>query len=222
MDILCFCICAVLGYLIGAIPFALVISKIFFKIDVRDYGSHNAGGTNAGRVMGKKIGLLVILLDGCKIPLVFLINVLIMKYGFGIEYSDMFYTYCQLFSAFTTVLGHSYPIYFNFRGGKAVSCTAGTVIFTNWLLAPIGLALFFLILKKWKMVSLGSICGSFICVVLAFIPPVAKLGLWFHLQYDIVYPLTLLMIFLVLLIRHRENIIRIKNHNDFLSSILWH
>ena len=219
MEILCLLLCGLVGYLLGAIPFALVISKIFFKIDVRDYGSHNAGGTNAGRVMGKKIGLLVIILDALKIPLVFGLNILIIKLGFGHDFSEMFYTYCQLFSAFTTVLGHSYPIYFHFKGGKAVSCTAGTIVFTNFLIAPIGLLFFFIVLKKWKMVSLGSILGSFLCVILSFIPPVAKIGMWFFIQYDIVYPLTVLMIFLVLLVRHSENIKRIKRKEE--SKITW-
>lgn len=219
MEIVCLLICGLLGYLIGAIPFALVISKIFFKIDIRDYGSHNAGGTNAGRVMGKGIGLLVILLDGCKVPMIFLINMLIIKHGFGHEYSEMFYTYCQLFSAFATVLGHSYPIYFNFHGGKAVSCTAGTVTFSNFIIAPIGLAVFFISLKKTKIVSISSILGSFACVILSYIPPLAKLGMWFYLQYDVVYPLTITLIFLILFIRHKENIWRLRNHTE--THIRW-
>lgn len=210
MKILCLLICGLIGYLIGAIPFALVISKLFFHIDVRDYGSHNAGGTNAGRVMGLKVGFIVIVLDACKIALIFLINLLIITKIFGFDKADIIYTYIQEFSAFCAVIGHSYPIYFNFKGGKAVSCTTGTIFFTNFICFPIGVIVFFITLFKTKYVSLSSILGSFVATAVSFFH-FSQYGMWFGMQYDIVYPLTLTMIFLVLLVRHKENIVRLKN-----------
>ncbi|MGI6377744.1 MAG: glycerol-3-phosphate 1-O-acyltransferase PlsY [Bacilli bacterium] len=219
MEILCLLICAVLAYLIGAIPWAIIISRLFFHIDVRDYGSRNAGGTNAGRVMGKRIGLLVIVLDTCKILIIFLLNRLIIFNFFGFTSADMIYTYCQLLSTVCATLGHCYPIYCSFKGGKAVSCSTGFVAFTNWIIFPICFLTFIGILKKTKYVSLSSMTSSFISVILAFIAPLAKLGLWFDIQYDIVYPLTATMLFIILFFRHSENIKRLKNGVE--NKITW-
>ncbi len=219
MEILCLIICAIVGYLIGSIPFAIVIGKLFFNIDIREYGSKNAGGTNAGRVLGKRVGVIVIVLDALKIVIVMAINILIIKVFFNIGFDNMTYTYCQEVAVFMAVLGHCYPIYCNFRGGKAVSSTAGVIVATNYICFPFGVVTFFATLFSTKIVSLSSILSGFVCVIVAFIEPLAKHGMWFYLQYDIVYPLTILAIFALLLFRHRENIIRLKNHDE--RKIAW-
>lgn len=143
-------LCLVLGYILGSIPFALVIGKLFFKTDVRQYGSGNLGGTNAGRVLGKKVGALVIFLDGFKV-------LLAMGIASLVDPSTAIWT------GVCCCIGHCFPVFAKFKGGKAVASTFGFLLAT-WLfifhdpayfLVP--LAMFFIILFLFKFVSLASI-----------------------------------------------------------------
>ena len=104
----------ILGYLIGSIPFALVIGKVFYKTDVRQYGSGNLGGGNTGRVLGKKAGLATMALDLLKVSFV----VLIAQRMAGTDLA-------VALGALAAGLGHCYPIYAGFRGGKAVASMYG-------------------------------------------------------------------------------------------------
>ena len=97
----------IIGYLIGSVPWGLVIGKVFYHKDIREYGSGNLGGTNAARVLGTPVGILVILLDALKAFLVMSLNHYIAP---GIE------QYCGL----AVCIGHCFPIFANFKGGKAV------------------------------------------------------------------------------------------------------
>lgn len=219
MKLLCLFICVILAYLIGSISFALIIGKVFYKVDVRLYGSKNAGGTNAGRVLGKKAGVIVILLDALKVVTVLAINFLIITKLFKIPVTDMNYTYFQELSLFTSVLGHCFPLYSKFQGGKAVASTAGAIVGTNYIITPIATIVFFMTLLISKMVSLSSLLAGLSIVCLSFIEPLVKNFMLFNLQYDIVFPLTMLMIYILLIYRHKENIIRIKNKEE--RKITW-
>ena len=104
----------ILAYLFGSIPWALVIGKVFYKTDIRHHGSGNLGGSNAGRVLGKKAGVSVIALDALKA----LFSVVLAK---TLNMSD---TICVL-AGLMCCVGHCFPIFANFKGGKAVATTVG-------------------------------------------------------------------------------------------------
>lgn len=146
-------LCIILGYLLGSIPFALVIGKLFYKTDIRQYGSGNLGGTNAGRVLGKKAGISVIVLDVLKV---------VLAAGLASLVSEP----AAIWTSLACCIGHCYPIFAHFKGGKAVTTMFGFLISTSififqefsYFLVP--LFMFLIILYLFKYVSLGSICAS--------------------------------------------------------------
>ena len=170
-----------LGYLYGSIPFALVIGKVFYNTDVRESGSGNLGGTNAGRVLGKKAG----------ISLIFNLNPDI-KYLAGLA----------------CIFGHCYPIFAEFRGGKAVSTSLGYFLCIEPLYAVVAIVVFLLVLKISKYVSLSSISTALI--VLCITP---------FLAVSITAKLCMLVAVILLVYRHKDNIKRIKNQTE--SKIQW-
>lgn len=191
----------IMSYLYGSIPFALVIGKLFYKKDIRNEGSGNLGGTNAGRVLGKKAGISVIVLDASKCCISILISRLVAnKIGLN---PDIIYA-CAL----ACVIGHCYPIFAGFRGGKAVSVAIGYALVTNFYAAILCLVVFFIVLKLTKYVSLASMLGSAMIIPLCFV---------FNFSYPAL--LTNICIVSLLVFKHRENIVRIKNGNE--RKITW-
>ncbi len=191
----------ILAYLYGSIPFALVIGKLFYKTDVRNYGSGNLGGTNTGRVLGKKAGIAVIVLDASKALLVMLLARYLCSL-FSLN-TDLPYI-CALFC----VIGHCYPIFANFKGGKAVSTAIGYFFAVNPLGAILALVVFFIVLKISKYVSLSSVLASL--SVLAAIP---------FLNMPLAGKLTTFGIISLLVYRHRENLKRIRHGTE--NKISW-
>ena len=102
------------GYLLGSVPFALVIGKLFYKTDIRNYGSKNLGGGNAGRVLGKRAGLTVMTLDILKVTLAILI-------AFWFEHRDI----TMIIAGLAAAIGHCYPVFARLKGGKAVATMYG-------------------------------------------------------------------------------------------------
>ena len=189
------------GYLYGSIPFALVIGKLFYNTDIRNSGSGNLGGTNAGRVLGKKVGISVIILDALKAVLVYYItNYLALKLHINLD--------IKYIASLACIIGHCYPIFAQFKGGKAVSTCIGYFICINPLYAIIALIIFMIVLKISKYVSLSSICTSL--GVLCLVP---------FLDLSLTAKLCMTIAVLLLVYRHKENIIRIKNHTE--SKITW-
>lgn len=210
--------CLIIGYLFGSISSGIIISKKFFKKDVRDFGSKNVGGTNMGRVFGKKAGLIVIMLDMLKTIIPIWLAYFILKYTPLNQYNMSYYGY--LIAGLGAVIGHCYPVFFGFKGGKAVASFSGFVIATCWFLVPIGLILFLLILKIQKKVSLTSILFSLISSLLSFM--LIILPDWFMnfgMEYRIGYSISLLICSIILAIRHKDNIKRIINGTE--SKITW-
>lgn len=201
-----------IGYLLGSISFSVLIGKVFFKRDPRNEGSHNAGGTNAGRVFGKKVGLIVILLDVLKTILAIWMTYFIAKYAFS-EQLFMLPTYYAYIAGFAACIGHTFPLFASFHGGKAVSCYGGLLIALNWCLALIGIVVFLFILKLKKYVSLSSILSTFIISAISFIP-IFGFAMDFGMQYDLVLPIYLFVLAVFVLIRHKENIKRLRNGSE--------
>ena len=140
-----------ISYLYGSIPFALVIGKLFFNTDIRLSGSGNLGGTNAGRVLGKPVGLAVIILDASKAMIV----VLLTSYLCSVLHINQDLKYI---CALACVIGHCWPIFAGFKGGKAVSNAIGYffAVYPLWALAV--LPVFLIILKIFKSAFTGTIC----------------------------------------------------------------
>lgn len=191
----------ILGYLLGSIPFALVIGLVFYKKDIRQFGSGNLGGTNAGRVLGKKAGIAVIACDGLKA----FIPVGIVSY-FSPEAS----IWCGL----AVCIGHCYPVFANFRGGKAAASMFGFLLaiaaFTaqNFLCFIIPFACFLVTLYLSKMVSLSSMVAAV----------TSTISLLLINQPTLVIVASILLDILIIY-RHRENIGRIKNGTE--RKITW-
>ncbi len=202
-----------LGYFIGSIPSALIIGKKYYHVDVRDYGSHNLGGTNAGRVLGRKAGAIVISLDIFKILLCLIIIYLLYVYIFNVELYPYFYL-----AGIFAIIGHCYPIYAGFRGGKAMSTAAGLLLSTNWMILIIAGLIYLIVLKKSKMVSLSGLIASASATILAFIP-VFGFAMQYELPQNIWYGITILLATSIIFIRHISNIKRIINKEE--SKIKW-
>ncbi len=191
----------ILGYLIGSIPFALVIGKVFYHTDIRQFGSGNLGGTNAGRVLGKKAGVAVIALDAlkCFIPV-------------GI--TSIFSNEASIWCGLAVCIGHCYPIFANFKGGKAAASMFGfllaVALFTahNALCFIIPLIAFFLVLFFSKMVSLSSMCAAAASTVSLLL---------IQAPTSVLIASTLLTVLIIY--RHKANIQRILNHTE--SKIKW-
>ena len=190
-----------LGYLYGSIPFALVIGKVFYNTDVRESGSGNLGGTNAGRVLGKKAGISVIVLDALKAVIIFyLSSYLFFKFNLNPD--------IKYIAGLACIFGHCYPIFAEFRGGKAVSTSLGYFLCIEPLYAVVAIVVFLLVLKISKYVSLSSISTALI--VLCITP---------FLAVSITAKLCMLIAVILLVYRHKDNIKRIKNHTE--SKIQW-
>lgn len=191
----------IMSYLYGSIPFALVIGKLFYNTDVRNQGSGNLGGTNAGRVLGKKAGMAVILLDASKCCIsIFIARTVAIHTGIN---PDIIYP-----CAFACVIGHCYPIFAQFKGGKAVSVAIGYALMTNIYAFIIAVIVFLITLKISKYVSLSSVLGS--SVILLISP---------FIGYSTIGIITNACIVALLIYKHKENIKRIKNGTE--NKISW-
>ena len=191
-----------LGYVIGSIPWSLIIGKIFFKKDIREFGSGNLGGTNAGRVLGKHIGLLVIILDALKSFLwMTLVNAVTPA--------------AVPLAGFAVCIGHCFPVFANFKGGKAVASSFG------WLLAigcyvtkdPVfsfvyPFLVFMLVLSLSKMVSLASMVSMIAATVIGFLTFGSTLC-----------SVLLLLLTILVIVRHIPNIRRIIQKKE--SKVSW-
>ncbi|MCX5774903.1 MAG: glycerol-3-phosphate 1-O-acyltransferase PlsY [Firmicutes bacterium] len=209
-----------IGYLCGSIPNAVIIGKVFFKKDIREFGSHNAGGTNAGRVLGKKAGVVVMILDVIKTSLpIWGVFALVSFTVLGV-YAWSPWTY--YLTGIGAMVGHCFPIFAHFRGGKAVSSFGGFVLATNWVLALIGIAIMLIVLKIKKHVSLGSIVSSGLVTALSlvlFLPALAQIGMWTGMESGPIYTAFLIVETFYLYDRHHENIKRLLDHQE--RRITW-
>ncbi len=193
-----FVLYAVIGYLIGCLNFGVIVPKIMYKKDIREYGSHNAGATNAFRVFGKIAGVIVLILDFAKS----LSYLLVLEHKFD-ETSMIMLAYAGLF----VVIGHIFPVFFGFRGGKGVSATGGTIAaICPFAFVPLALVFVLTILIK-KKVGLGSVVGvsmiPFGVMIVNFIT---------HQTLPVIFTVFAinLIMSLIVVYRHKENIIQMK------------
>ncbi|KYG91884.1 glycerol-3-phosphate acyltransferase [[Bacillus] sp. KCTC 13219] len=183
-------ICA---YLIGSIPSALWIGKLFYNTDIRKQGSGNLGATNTFRVLGKKAGLIVTIIDVLKGTAAVLLPLLPFFQDVRIHI---------LILGVAAVLGHIFPIFARFRGGKAVATSAGVVLGYAWPLFLLLFVVFFITLKLTKMVSLTSMIVALIALIYSIV--------YLVLTGDFALFILIAILFTFIVYRHRENIKRIK------------
>ena len=147
-----------LAYLLGSIPSAVWIGRAWHGVDVRQHGSKNAGATNTFRVLGKSAGITVLLIDIVKGFLAVYLPVLIFSHS--TELSKEALIQLQIICAITAVLGHVFPLFANFKGGKGVATSLGVIIGIHPASAGICLCLFLIIFILTKYVSFGAICAA--------------------------------------------------------------
>jgi glycerol-3-phosphate acyltransferase PlsY len=210
-------LCLVLGYLVGSIPVALVLGKTFRGIDIRDYGSHNLGATNAGRVLGRKYFFGVMILDAIKCGLGILVGYLLYLV-FKSYNIDEYYTLCLSLAGTSAMIGHCYPIFADFRGGKGVATAAGYLLLTTPLCAVIGLIIFTVIVLKKRYISLGSIIVSIYVIlitwILYFIFGESYPFMWLNMELNLGYCIVTTFFALTVIFKHRENIKRLLSHTE--------
>lgn len=186
---------AVVAYLLGSLNGAVIASKYVFHRDVRAYGSGNAGLTNFYRAFGTPGLLLVLGTDVVKSLIAVLIGGLVMGI---VEYP----TVGKLFAGFCLMLGHIYPVFYGFRGGKGVICAAVTLLCVDVRVGMLALVIFAAIVWFTRYVSLGSICASLI----------APLGVW--AEFGGLCGWLSLFCTLLLIIKHRSNIRRLLRKTE--------
>src|SRR5690606_24397843 len=190
-----YAIFGVIAYLLGSLPFALIVGKLGYGIDIREHGSGNLGGTNTFRVLGVKAGLIVTIADVLKgtlaatLPIMFHANV------------------DPLIIGIFAVIGHTYPLFAKFKGGKAVATSGGVILGVNPLLFVCIFITFLLTLKISKYVSLSSMVTGIVAIILSVI----------FQDVGLIIVTSLLTLFIIY--RHRANIKRIMNKTE--PKIKW-
>jgi len=206
-------IIVILSYLVGSIPTSIIISKLVKGIDIRNFGSGNAGGTNVMRVLGWKYGVLVILLDALKGAIAV---ILVARLHFGVlpfqnvsPFDD--FTLVQIIAGLSAVVGHIWTIFAGFKGGKGIATALGMLIMIITVDMLIALAVFVLTVSISKYVSLGSILGALAVPATLII----RENLFnshiegYHTLLPFVFAVSILVLF-----THRKNIIRIFNGTE--------
>ena len=184
-------VCMVLPYIFGSLNFAIIISKLFYHDDIRKYGSGNAGMTNMLRTYGKLPAAATLLLDMAKGALSVVLGSLI--------FADIGSAIAGLF----VVLGHMFPCFYKFKGGKGVATTAMVVLATDWLVFLILFAIFLIIVIGTKYVSLGSVmCMLIYPFVLAQIH---------NTGFNV---LSAIIVAALVIFMHRSNIVRLRNGTE--------
>ncbi|MCR4317831.1 MAG: glycerol-3-phosphate 1-O-acyltransferase PlsY [Planctomycetes bacterium] len=155
-----FAVIALASYLIGAIPFAFVVVKLKGKGDIRDYGSGNVGATNVSRVLGRKYAILVYVLDFLKGALpVTIVTVLIARYE-SLNEIDFPTDAILAISGFLTIVGHIFPVYIGFRGGKGVATASGVFLALLTIPTIVAIIVFAVTVKLSRYISLGAILAA--------------------------------------------------------------
>ncbi len=208
MDVLLIIAGFVMAYLLGSLPTSVWLGQAYFGIDVRDFGSGNAGATNTFRVLGRKAGIIVMLVDILKgwtatslALLLYLMNV--------IPFDDLL-MYKLLFGILS-VLGHIFPVYVGFKGGKGVATLLGMVLAIHTEAALLCILIFFVVLLTSKYVSLGSMIAALAFPILLLLP-----------RFSPDDPMMIVfgfVMFAIVVITHQKNIVRLLNGEESRTNI---
>lgn len=199
----------VIAYLIGSIPTAVLVSKTFFGIDIRDYGSGNAGATNTFRVLGTRWGAFVMAVDILKGVLASFLY-LLLPYYLTNEWDR---TNFMIGLGLAAVIGHIYPVWAKFKGGKGVATLLGMVVAIQPLVALCVLGVFLLVLYLTRFVSLSSILASIafpLFILVIFNEP------------EPLYRVFAIGVALLVILTHQKNISRLVQGNESKAGIFKH
>jgi len=200
-------IIAVIAYLIGSINFSIILSKRMAGFDIREKGSGNAGTTNMLRAVGKKAAVITLICDILKGVVSILIAVLAGKIIKNLDNALL----VQLAGIFV-IIGHTFPVFFKFKGGKGIATALGVLLMINWQIGLICLIFALVLMALTKMVSVGSIAAAILFPILVafidqnYIVPTSNSN-WSYLVFSII--VALLVIF-----NHRANVQRILNGTE--------
>lgn len=211
MLIFAFIFIALISYLLGSLNFGVILSRKIINDDVRNYGSGNAGTTNMLRNYGKKAAFFTIIGDMLKVfAAIFIAFQIISSTPMLLSEIDSsplgtidVNMFIKSFSGFFCVLGHIYPCYFKFKGGKGVATSGGMVFAIDWRIGLILLAVFIIIVAATRYVSLGSIIMALLYPVLIFL-----------LHKSPVLTVIASVFTVIVVIAHRENIKKLINHTE--------
>jgi glycerol-3-phosphate acyltransferase PlsY len=201
MNIIYIIIALTVAYLLGSIPTAVWASKVFHGIDVRDHGSGNAGATNVIRVLGWKTGVPVLLVDLVKGSLAALLPVFFHLAPHG----SAFLTNLQIMNGLAAIIGHMYPVFAGFRGGKGVATAGGVITAIHPAVSLVCLGIFALVFIITGIVSVSSMTAG-----IAF--PILLLTLFD--TPSLIFKIFSVFIAVALLFSHRKNIIRLLNGEE--------
>ncbi|CDA15847.1 MAG: glycerol-3-phosphate 1-O-acyltransferase PlsY [Clostridia bacterium] len=193
---------AIIAYAIGSINFSVIFSRKFAGFDVREKGSGNAGTTNMLRTVGKKAAVITLVCDILKGIVSILIALLI-----GYFVKDVNKAILVQIAGFFAIFGHTFPIFFEFRGGKGVATALGVILLTNWQIGLICLAFALILIIITKMVSLGSIMAAILFPVLTIFIQTNYIEPGNYIIFGIA--VGLLVVF-----NHRKNLKRILEGNE--------
>ncbi len=205
MKAVIFIITAIVSYLIGSLNFAIIVSHDLDKDDVRKHGSKNAGLTNVLRTYGKHEAFLTFLGDFLKgIFTTALTKIVFSVLGF----SDIAHT-AMYFSMLFTVMGHSYPIYFKFKGGKGILTSAACLLVIDWRIFLIIISVFAGLVLITRIVSLASIAAAITAGITA-----TYFGFTGSEKHPVINTILIIAIVIFVIIKHRENIKRLINGTE--------
>lgn len=192
-------IISVIAYFLGSISFSVIFSRKFAGFDVRERGSKNAGTTNVLRTVGKKVAALTLVCDILKGVLAVVIAIIA-----GNIWENVDATLLKYLAGFFAILGHTFPIFFEFRGGKGVATSLGVLLILNWKIALICLVFTLVLVAITKMMSVGSILAAVLYPILTI----------FMTEFNLGVIIISVLIALLVIFNHRENIKRIKNGTE--------
>ena len=181
-----------LAYIIGSIPNGLIVSRVVAGIDIRQYGSHNIGATNVWRTLGKGPGAAVFLLD-------FIKGILGVFFGYLLVGT----TFAMIFGGMAAIIGHSLPLFLGFHGGKGVATGLGVIAFLMPKVTIVVFLVWLAIVLVTRYVSLGSIIAAALVPILAWL-----------FSYPIEYFVFGLLAAVLIIVRHKTNIVRLLNGTE--------
>lgn len=196
---LVYIIVAIIAYLLGSISFSVIISKKMAGFDVREKGSGNAGTTNVLRTVGKKASIITLICDILKgvvaVLIAYIVGILLKE---GIDKALL----VQL-AGIAVIIGHTFPIFFGFKGGKGIATALGVLLITNWNIGLICLVFALVLMILTKIVSLGSIAAAILFPILVlFMPHTAYLVDGNYIIYSI-------LLAVLVVVNHRANVKRL-------------
>lgn len=200
---------AILAYLLGSIPSAVWVGQAFYGIDIRDYGSGNAGATNTFRVLGKRAGVGVLIMDVIKgFTAACLVNYLPDVHP--ILHKTQFIN-LQLLFGLSAVVGHLFPVFANFKGGKGIATLFGMLIAIHYISALACLGIFVFILFATRFVSLSSISAAIMFPIML---------IWIFKRHEPLFIAFGVCAALLVILTHRKNINRLLTGNENKARLL--